>query len=160
WFTPDGRKLVMLLNSESALRFWDLETGEELLPSAEGHRDTLNGVGCLPDGTVVTTSLDNTIRIWDPTIGRMRRQGVSEQSLYGCGFACVGTRLILPTFPSTSTRVHVWDVESNKAVRKVDMGGRLVYSGALSPDGKILGLSSEDLLDPLSDAIDLWDIAS
>jgi WD40 repeat protein len=71
----DGRRIVSgggCFDAEGApldynIRVWDADSGEELL-TLSGHTKGITGVAVSPDGLrIVTSSLDNTLRIWEAT---------------------------------------------------------------------------------------------
>jgi WD40 repeat protein len=64
-FTPDGKRVVTSAHWNDSAHVWDARTGRRIATLA-GHAGGLYGIGVSPDGRfVVTTSFDNTTRIWE-----------------------------------------------------------------------------------------------
>ncbi|MBX9580591.1 MAG: hypothetical protein K2X87_09815, partial [Gemmataceae bacterium] len=69
---PAGR--TALGTDGGRLQRWDLATGKDLFPDAaeRGHTDRVTEVAFDPTGRrVFTAAADGTIRVWDPTAGRL-----------------------------------------------------------------------------------------
>jgi WD40 repeat protein/serine/threonine protein kinase len=68
--SPDGSRLVTLSNKDNAVRIWRL-AGTEPPTLLQGHSNDTWSVEFSPDGkSIVTTSWDFTVRIWDVDTGR------------------------------------------------------------------------------------------
>src|SRR5262249_3867695 len=56
----------------------DARTGNELV-SMPGHGGMMLGLTILPDGTVMTSAMDRSVRWWDPETGRELRQQRNDE---------------------------------------------------------------------------------
>ena len=62
--TPDGKRVISA-SSDSTIKVWDLETGDELFTLA-GHIGKVGAVTVSPDGKrVISLSWNNTLKVWD-----------------------------------------------------------------------------------------------
>ena len=59
-----------MIGGESAVRFFDLQSGKELPTTEEAHYGPVYGVAVAPDGKVVSAGTDNTFRVWSLRTGR------------------------------------------------------------------------------------------
>ncbi|TFY52916.1 hypothetical protein EVJ58_g9743 [Rhodofomes roseus] len=68
-FLPDGKHLASA--SRKTVRVWDAQTGALVLPPLTGHTDiAVRSIAFSPDARhIATCSEDDTIRIWDVTVG-------------------------------------------------------------------------------------------
>lgn len=77
-YSIDGKYIVTA--SKDLIRIWDADTGEQAIEPLAGHTDSVLSAYFSGDGNcIVSTSLDNTARIWDlkpkvlyRTVGRAR----------------------------------------------------------------------------------------
>ena len=68
--SPDGKRLEVVFEGEQSLIFYDLETGKQLPEPIAGHRSTVYGVECAPDGSLVSFGSDRSVRTWDLKQGK------------------------------------------------------------------------------------------
>lgn len=67
-YSPDGKRLAVAASNE--IQLWDLPSAREVA-SLRGHTDLVLGVQFSPDGrTLISRSLDGTVREWEPSTGR------------------------------------------------------------------------------------------
>ena len=68
-FSPDGSHIVSG-SSDTTIRLWDSQTGEQIGAPLTGHTDGVPSVSFSPDGSrIVSGSYDKTIRLWDSQTG-------------------------------------------------------------------------------------------
>jgi WD40 repeat protein len=149
-FSPDGRTLLSG-DLDKALVRWDLAAGR---PAREFHwsSDGLDSFTLSPDGRTLATrtfggwgKMDKTLRLWDVE-ARREILSLGQGGLLGrfqflhSGYSADGTLLAVT---GQDRAVHLWDVATRK--ERALSGGRQqpVYSGALSPDGKLLAVEFE-----------------
>ena len=73
----------------------------------QGHTDCVNGVCFSPDGkTVASGSLDNSVRVWDATTGKLLRTLPADDADTCLAFAADGARLAV----GRRREVTVWEI--------------------------------------------------
>jgi WD40 repeat protein len=139
--SPDGRRLATGFGK--ILRLWNLETGqcERELP---GHSESIYCILFSPDGKrVLTTAMDQTLRIWDAASGR----SLASWKLRGDGHAIAispdGKRVALRVSQGVGSgmdvpTVELWDAESGHQL--LSYRGFMERAGVIgfSPDGRRL----------------------
>jgi WD40 repeat protein len=133
--SPDGKTIISNGVYDERIRFWDAETGKELLGKS-GHTDEVTGVACSPNGKFFATGSggDGTIRLWDATgaeVHVFRLQGERnhfsrEFGLWGLAFS--------PNSKELTACGQRWDVASGKALDTLQV--ERVSTLAFSPDGR------------------------
>ncbi len=148
--SPDGRTLV-IGGQEHVLRVFDLAS-HRVIARLTGHSSTITGAAFLPDGTLVTGSLDRTVRLQEPREPPQRPAPASHATrVHGVSFSPDGHLLATA---SEDRSARVWDVAAG-APRLVLSGHTdTVWETAFSPDGKTLATSSGDR------SVRLWDVAT
>src|SRR5262249_11553985 len=73
----DGKRLACTASKmyefhHMSVRFWNLATLEQEFE--EGHRSGVHAVALSPDGKVVVTASDDSVRFWDAATGKEQRQ--------------------------------------------------------------------------------------
>lgn len=111
--TPDGKQVISG-SSDNTLKFWDLETGEELF--------TLTGYSN-PRNRFVFTSNHETKRMFDSFDNTLKVWRVSNR--------LNGKQLICVVFDST---LKVWDLSTGEVIASFTGESRL-YCCAVAPDG-------------------------
>ncbi|ETO05920.1 WD-40 repeat protein [Reticulomyxa filosa] len=117
-----------------------------------GHSGYVNSVKFSPDGTkIVSSSNDNTVRIWDIMSGKEIRvlKGHSNYVINAI-FSSDSTTII--SFANDNT-IQFWDVESGLELKKLE-GPWSTKSSRFSPDGNTLVSIANDYI------IRLWDVSS
>jgi hypothetical protein len=137
--SPDGKTLAVSLLMEIKLLSID---GEELF-SLKGHGHQIFALAFSPDGKILASgSLDNTIRFWDATTGRMLRiLNGHTKAVNSVAFSPDGKCL---ASGSDDTKVKVWDVGSATELQTLYDHTESVTSVAFSPDGTMLATGSYD----------------
>lgn len=119
----------------------------ELLGTLAGHTDKVTSVEFSSDGAyIATSSRDQTIKLWDAHTWE-------ELHTFDTGIGFVGINGIVfsPDSSSLITPWAIWDLDTYEEVTALNRSGLHV---AVSPDGRLVAVSSE------SQEIQLWDVAS
>ncbi|RKI74285.1 TIR domain-containing protein [Corallococcus sp. AB049A] len=137
-------------NLGGALDAWSMDPCVLVL---RGHHGVLKSIAFSPDSSrVLTTSYDNTARLWDASSGRhlVTLRGHTS-SVDAAAFSPDGSQVLTASFDRTA---RLWDASSGRLL--VIFQGHLgpVVSAAFSPDGaRALTVSSEG-------SVYLWEVAS
>lgn len=119
-----------------------------------GHEDGVQSAAFSPDGTrIATSSLDNTVRIWDSASGRQlhvlrgHRNGVLSAS-----FSPDGTLLLSLSADNTA---RLWNVRTGEEIQVLpvlEAGDIFATSAAFSPDGRRIVTTAQDWTPKLWDS--------
>lgn len=147
-FTPAGGRVVTGSDDRS-LRIWSVGDGGTIA-TLEGHTDLVVSVAVSKDGSIASSSFDQTVRLWDIE-GRPRAVINSDNRVIGLAFSPDG-RLLLAG-PGTQPFVsRVFDLTKGELVGNYDGHDNLVYAAAFSPDGRLAATPGGN-----NHEIHLWD---
>ncbi len=121
--------------------------------SWQGHDEGIYRARYLPDGRLVTSSYDGTIRLWDPTTGNMlKRLGAHAGPVTALSVAPDGKHLLTG---GRDEIMRYWDLDNLEQPRKLttDEGKNWAWDAAISPDGKSAASVGFD------GKLRLWDLA-
>jgi WD40 repeat protein len=132
---------------DAAVRLWDPSTGKERGALA-GHKGEVTALAFSPDGKLLASGGDDTVRVWDPAARRAVRT-FAFSAVRGVAFSPDGKRLAASagTWPR---EVRVWDLTG---AEKVALRGRdSSFAGVeFSPGGGMLAAGCGD------GSVRLWD---
>jgi WD40 repeat protein len=148
-YAPDG-KSVASAGSGPMIRHWNTATGEELYRDREGHSASVGTVAVSPDGKLVATG-GGDIRLWDPATGKQVRRIEVKGGVSSLAFAPDGKSLATG---GQDKIVHLWDVETGKAIGELKGHKLRIIGIAYSPDGKLIASGDAQA------TIRIWDVAS
>ncbi|WP_187144413.1 TIR domain-containing protein [Microvirga massiliensis] len=152
-FSPDGQKVLTLFSDrDGAARLWDAATGRELLvlqhprqtlaPELAGLPAAQHKVWSAafsPDGRkIVTTSPDNTARLWDVATGAEIAILRHPHSITSAMFSPDGQKVLTTSqMMIEDGLVTVWDVGSGRELLKLQHE-QDVQRTVFSPDGQTM----------------------
>jgi WD40 repeat protein len=148
-FSGDGKLLAAAV--DRAIHLFDVVEGKELRV-LRGHRAHIAGI-LFPSkrSELVTVGCDKSVRIWDPLTGAQLAQLVGpEGHSYGLSASADGNTLVA----IGGGRAHFYDFEKRQPLQTIEPNAHALMGGALSPDGQLLAVGSEDKI------IVLWDLAA
>jgi WD40 repeat protein/class 3 adenylate cyclase/energy-coupling factor transporter ATP-binding protein EcfA2 len=156
-FNPDGSMLALVAGS--SVELLDAGTGAAHM-TLRGHSEGVTGAVFSPDGRLVaTSSIDDTVRIWDATTGDAIRtievQAADDAAqVNSVAFDATGTRLVTATSADQEGGVAaaaIWDVATGRRLLQTEPLG-YVAAAALSPDSTRLVTVDYDTLVKAFDA--------
>ncbi|MBM3737284.1 MAG: TIR domain-containing protein [Acidobacteria bacterium] len=117
---------------------------------ARGHTDSVSCCAWSPDGKrLASASLDNTLRIWDPSNARsLASLHGHSASVSSCAWAPDGKRLASASLDNT---LRIWDPSNARSLTSLKGHSDSVWSCAWAPDGTRLASASDD------NTLRLWD---
>lgn len=153
-FSPDGKHVATGTNDPPHyVKIWDAETGAlvRVLPGAEdlaegkplpGHKDAVLSVVYSRDGKrLLTSSYDNTARLWDLETGNSQAFQGHESWVWSAVFSPDEKRIVTA---SQDGSAMVWSVETRKAGPPFLGHVGPVYAAAFSPDGEFVATAGYD----------------
>ena len=157
---PDGKVVVSCSWSETTLRIWDVEKGDQV-GTLKGHSGSVGTALFSPDGKTLASAGDTTVRLWDADTGDLWKTLLGHtKSLESEAFSRDGKLLATGGYDRTA---RVWDVDKGAAIATLDHRAP-VLALAFSPDGKTLATASSRWgeggnYNPSPAEVQLWDIA-
>jgi WD40 repeat protein len=128
--------------------YWDRMCHGEL-STVPAHSGDVRKVEFSPDGSLIVSCGDSTIKLWDTVTGKPSRTPLSHAFVHTVAFSSDGRTLV-----SCGNDVKMWDVASWKELRTLQPEGTARFMRmAYSPDGKILAVA-----DSGSASIKVWDL--
>jgi hypothetical protein len=174
--SADGKKLVTTGHDDHVLHLWDVTTGKEL-QRFEGHRTPVMRIALAPDGKALASASigvvggDNTLRVWDVATGKERwTWSIPPSRVLTFTFSPDGRLLVtvgrppprLPADPNVVGEVRLWDVATDKEIRRWEGHAQQaiaaafspVLTASFSPDGRTLATGGGD------HSVRLWEVAT
>ncbi|MBS0267111.1 MAG: WD40 repeat domain-containing protein [Planctomycetes bacterium] len=139
-FSSDGRYLAAA-NYGGGIRLWDLSTGQEV-QNWQGHEQPATSVAVLPEGRVLTASLDDTVRIWDAN-GKGEVLG-AKAGLFGVTSMAVSVDGKTAAWGGHRRKIVVWDLETARKRFEISISASMVWDIKFSPDCQFLAVSGND----------------
>jgi RNA polymerase sigma factor (sigma-70 family) len=153
----DGKRVAEGFQGNSAIRLWDVATGQELFTDYEGHADPVCYLTFTADGrALLTGDLEGQLRQWDAATWKPVRTW--EAGRYGLALDARGKRVATADYRIVRVRDTVTGAESCKVEYPEQ---EPTYAGAFARDGRCLAcLALKHRQGPGADTyIDLWDTA-
>jgi RNA polymerase sigma factor (sigma-70 family) len=132
--SADGRRAEVILLGETALRFYDLQTGQEQPAPTEAHRGPAYTVTVTPDGRVFSAGMDGTLREWDLRTGRHLRQHPVVYRTDGPLLVPSPDHRLLAVSHPFQKDVMLREWPTGRVVRQLDTKGKSVHGLAFSAD--------------------------
>jgi WD40 repeat protein len=112
-FSPDGRTLATN-GGKTALHFWEIATKRDKLATPEAHSAGVDSILVTSNGkSVITSSHDATVRLWDIETGRQRRPRKPSGKPYTVALSSDERWLLAAS--EFRVGVNVWDLHNENA---------------------------------------------
>ena len=157
---PAGKVVVSSSWSESNIRVWDVEKGEQV-GTLKGHTGVVGTVAYSPDGKTLASAGDTTVRLWDADTGRIQKVLRGHQgSVESVAFSADGKTLASGGFDDDA---RVWDVETGKVLATLECDNP-VLTVALAADGKSVATAASrwgnGFYGVAPSQVQVWDVAT
>ena len=147
----DGKTLLSIASTDNRgdLKFWDVETGKQIALQ----NNTQNRVLTTHPNRNIVASFNwwhpTPVRLWDVSLKTELAQLPVEGNVYSVAFDPVSDQFALIT---GGTTIQIWDIATQKLVRKKETHTGGISSLTLSPNGETFATSHGDY------SVRLWDI--
>lgn len=142
-FLP-GDESIVTAGRDQTLRVWDSQTGESVR-TMHNHTDDVFAVRVRPGEwglpMVASVSGDRSVRLWQPTIGRMVRFAKLPSTPLDIAWLPDGSELIVACVDGQARRI---DPQTVRILETVDLSGGWMYVVSSSPSGKKVVLGGAD----------------
>jgi WD40 repeat protein len=137
----DGKR-ALSASDDHTIRWWDLETGTELLVLS-GHTAPVNAIVLSSDGKLaVSSSYDKTMKIWDLEKGKEVHTLVGHsQLIHALAMTKDGKRAVSASYDTT---LKIWDLARGSELHTLAGHSGWVNSVAITSDGKRAISASRD----------------
>ena len=159
---PSADDLIALLSGEAdphidRLKQWivnlDAADRPRQMVSLEGHKGRVSSLAFTSDGrTLVSASIDKTIRVWDSWVGVEKRKIDAHGA--GVNAIAIGGSDKVMVSGSFDRTAKSWEMESGRLLKSFHGSQSQILSLSISPDGALLASGSE------GGSIRLWDCSS
>jgi WD40 repeat protein len=136
-FAPDDEH-VAAATATGKLFIWRLDhpsTPERVLT---GHHGGINTLDYSPDGRIVTSGYDRTVRVWNPSKGTQVILRGNGDEITGAVFAPGGQQVLTSSDDGT---VRLWSASSGAELAVLQSGDVPIFDVEVSRDGQIATLS-------------------
>ncbi len=142
-FLP-GKKTLVSAGIDRSLRVWDVDSGE-LIRSMDNHTMPVYGLAVRPTKNglpmVASVSKDKTVRLWQPTIGRMVRFARLKSKPLGVGWVRDGTKVLACC---TDGCVRVVDPDTVTITREIPALAGWAYTLAVHPSDRSIVVAGQN----------------
>lgn len=151
-FSPDGKSLAAISFFDSTVKLFDASDNRlKLVASLTEHTDAVLNVTFSPDSkTLLSTSADNTVRLWDRSSGTLLQ--VLEDHVIS-PYIAISPDGKLIACGAEDGSIYLWRLSEGKIISTLKGHTASVRSLAFSSDGLFVASGSDDA------TVRIWDVA-
>lgn len=142
-FSPDSHWLLSA-SDDNTVRIWDCGTGQAVGSPLVGHTDDVKSV-CTDGQRIISGSSDETIRVWSRNTSQIGSAIIAGGAVLAVALS--NDRIVA----GVGHNVNVFDVETRRQIASMKGHTNMVWTVALSPDGRRIASGSMD------NTIRIWD---
>ena len=133
-FSPDGLFFLSLFSLYRDVFVKDLK-GEWITTIRKAHASWISSAHFSPDGkTIITASLDRSIKFWDVASGKLKNTILAEESVENCSYSKDGRYIVA----SCRNKINVWNAASGELSYTLKGRTSDYQSASFSPDEKFI----------------------
>ena len=132
---------------DKSIKLWNKETGQ-LMRTMLGNAWTISALIELRNGRLASGWLDSSIKIWDQETGQLTKTITDEPNAYVLNLAELNNSDYLAS--STFKVIKVWNLTSNKLIRRLEAHSHDVRSMTVLKSGLLASASNDK-------TINIWD---
>jgi len=130
-FTPDG-KHILSQDAEDKFKIWNIDSGKVVREPRITGQDPVYS----PDGTVLLTRHEKSVKLWDAiTETELRSLEGHTETVLCAGFSADGTMIVSGSSDKT---IRIWDTETGRVIRTITDPSASWYISFSSDGRKIL----------------------
>ena len=149
-FSPDSQFLAVC-GGHNHVSLWSVESGQ-LIKQLQGHQTVTFETAFIDNQTLVTSSGDGTIRIWNLVTEECKRTISADGSwIWSIDANPINSLLVTG---NNANRVQLWDIETGKNRHTLVGHQQYIMSVCFSPNGKLIASGSTDK------TLRVWDTAT
>lgn len=132
-FSPDGKVLATAgAGKDNIIKLWDVP-GQKELKAIKGHEGPVTGAVFADKDTLVTASMDRTVRVWAVADGKEKKKlGPTTDDPYGLAWSATAKTAAVCGY---SGKITFWALDADKPKHTAEVKNP-GYCVALSADGK------------------------
>ena len=148
-FNPKGDRIITA--TDGGIRIWNLSG--ELLANLVGHTAKVNSAVFSRDGRkIVTTSEDNTAKIWDSKTGNLIASlDGHKKNIYWAEFNSRSTKVVTASGDNTA---KIWDSKTGNLIASLEGHLDIVNTAHFTKDATKIITASNDF------TVKIWDVSS
>ena len=119
-----------------------MQTGQLIL-TLEGHSNAVSNLVVMPTGELISESWDLTVRVWNPSTGKLIRSLPGNHDVWGLIALHTGQLAIA----ESEEKIFIWNIATGQVVRELKFAGQsdMPFSIVGLPNGELVSYSHDKL---------------